>query len=83
MYLLEDQVEERDLLPGRNDDLLKKKIPSAVEGPVIRELKLNGACCRGYEQVHQVPPLSRLHSIQYITDKLHKSLVEDITYLLL
>lgn len=49
---VEGQVEERDLLPGRNDDRLQNKIPSAVEGPVIRELKLNGACCRGYEQVH-------------------------------
>lgn len=35
---VEGQVEERDLLPGRNDDRLKNKIPSAVEGPVIREL---------------------------------------------
>jgi len=58
----------------------KNKIPSAVEGPVIRELKLNGACCRGYEQVH---PLPRLHSIQHIMDKLHKCVVEDIKYLLL
>lgn len=77
---VEGQVEERDLLPGRNDDRLKNKIPSAVEGPVIRELKPNGAYCRGYEQVH---PLLRLHSIQHIMDKLHKFLVEDIKYLLL
>lgn len=46
---VEGQVEERDLLPGRNDDRLKNKIPSAVEGPVIRELMALAAVV--YEQV--------------------------------